>query len=238
VTAAAPESRRIGIVAAVAGEGAILRKALGAERGPTPLVAVSGMGAARAERAAEMLAERGAVGLASFGYAGALAEDLAQGTLIVADRIATLEGRNYPSDDGWAERLLAKLSGEPKARRGSLLCIHGVAAGPERKRAHRARSRALAVDMESVGVGAVAMRRGLPFLALRAIVDEAHHAVPLAARCAVDANGITRPWRIVLPLLRRPGDLPALMRLGRGARAADRALHEACRSAGPSLALF
>jgi hypothetical protein len=84
---------------------------------------------------------------------------------------------------------------------------------------------AVAVDMESFAIAEVAAAERVPFLAVRAIVDTAQDAVPEVALSA------TRPGqagldsaRVLAALARTPGQLPALIRLGRRYRTASRAL--------------
>jgi hypothetical protein len=106
---------------------------------------------------------------------------------------------------------------------GRLLGADAVAATPERKRELAAATGALAIDTESHHVAAVAARAGLPFMAVRVVIDAADDAVPVAALAAYGSDGEIRPLALTLALLGRPGDLPGLLRLGaRSRRALDR----------------
>jgi hopanoid-associated phosphorylase len=230
--------RPLGIVVAVDTEHAILRKAMASwPHSAVPSVAVSGMGQEAAGRAAERLAASGIRGLMSFGYAGAIRPGLRRGTLLIAEDVQDDQGTSFPCDAAWRQALRGALAGHADVTAGSFLSVGTVVSSPQEKARLAAGSRSPAVDMESAAVARVAGRHGLPFLTLRAIVDEAHHAVPKAASAAVDAQGRSRPWRIVLPLLRQPSQIKGLLMLARGARAADRSLAEACRLAGPGFGL-
>lgn len=229
--------RPIGIVVAVEAERAILRKVTRRWVGLIPHVAVSGMGQTAAARAAERLIANGVSGLMSFGYAGAICPSLRRGTVVIADEVETETGRRHTTDPVWRQHLAGVLDRQSGLRVGRFVSVQQVAASPDHKRRLAEHSRALAVDMESGAVAEVAKRHGLPFIAVRAIVDEAHHAVPRAVSGAVDEAGRTRPWRIAWPLLKRPAEIAAVFALARGAEAADRSLSDVCRAAGPRFGL-
>jgi hypothetical protein len=84
---------------------------------------------------------------------------------------------------------------------------------------------ALAVDMESGAVARAAARYALPFAVLRAVADVASEAIPRAA--AITPSGEPDIPRVLRGLLRRPWELPALIRLGRASAAAHAALRQA-----------
>lgn len=227
----------VGLIAAVDSEGAILRRIMRSWVGLVPHLEVSGMGQRAAERAAERLVARGVSGLLSFGYAGALRPGIRRGTVVVADVIETPDGIRHETDSYWRNELAQALAGRTDIQVGGFLSVHEVVSSPGHKRRLADRSSAVAVEMESGAVAKVAARHGLPFIAVRAIVDEAHHSVPAALAYAVDDRGRTQPWRMALPLLRRPGQLRALLQMARGADAANRALLAVCRLAGPGFRL-
>jgi hypothetical protein len=81
-----------------------------------------------------------------------------------------------------------------------------------------------AVDLESAAVARTAAAAGLPFAVLRAICDEAGRPLPRAAVVALDAEGKISIGRVLGALLRQPGDIFALMALGRDAARARTAL--------------
>jgi adenosylhomocysteine nucleosidase len=87
------------------------------------------------------------------------------------------------------------------------------------------------VDLESAQVARAAARAGVPWLALRAIVDEADVTLPPFAREARS--------NYVLPALRHalrgPGAALQLLRLARAARAATASLTAAVQSIGAAL---
>jgi hypothetical protein len=76
------------------------------------------------------------------------------------------------------------------------------------------RTGAVAVDMESHRIARVAAESGagLPALAIRAIGDPAGRALPALAATALGEDGRPRVGPVAAGLMRRPGDLAALLR--------------------------
>jgi hypothetical protein len=89
---------------------------------------------------------------------------------------------------------------------------------------------AAAVDMESVAVGEVAERHGLPFIAVRVIVDSATDVLPRAVAAAADNEGHLQIWRLIGALALAPNELAPLIRLARRYRAANRSLAAIART--------
>jgi adenosylhomocysteine nucleosidase len=73
---------------------------------------------------------------------------------------------------------------------------------------------AVAVDMESAGVAAVAARHGLPFIAVRVIADAAGDALPQAV-VAASREGQVRILPLLLGILKSPRQVAQLLRLAR-----------------------
>lgn len=175
---------------------------------------LAGMGPEAARSAASALVAAGAQALLSVGTAGALRQDLRAGDLLLPDTILW-QGREYPVDQHLAENFPVSF---PAAPRGALLTLAAPLATPAAKA--QAAAQALAVDMESGAIAALAQELGMPFLALRVIVDSADSRLPQAVLHGVDAFGRPRLPGFVWQLLRRPQDIPALLRLGRQMQAA------------------
>lgn len=189
-------------------------------------VRCSGGRIVRARELARQLLDEGAEGLISFGIAGGLAPALATGSLVVATSVVAGE-RRFDADAGWRERLCAAL---PGAVVGIVAGSPGVVATADAKAALHTRHGAIAVDMESGAVAEACVRAGKPFAVLRAIADPAGRGIPALAMLGLGPDGETRALAVAAGLLRSPGDLPALIRLGRDTRAALAALAEAARA--------
>ena len=212
------------MVAALAAEAAVLAGAR---------VLLSGMGPEAAAQAATRLADEGVAALMVFGVAGGLAPGLKPGDLVCPTEIIDEQSRRYAADASWRARLLGRLPQPP--RDGALLTVQAPLLSAADKAAACKRSGAIAVDMESAAVAAVAAAAGLPFLVLRAISDSANDAIPVALAGTVDRYGQPRLGRVLATLLRNPALIAELPRLSRGMNAALSSLRQAARAAGPAL---
>jgi hypothetical protein len=110
-------------------------------------------------------------------------------------------------------------------------------AHPEAKRTLYIQTGAMAVDMESHIVAGVAAAHGLPMAAIRVITDPAARALPAAALAAMGPNGATDIPAMLRSVLRRPREVPALLRTALDARAARATLLRGRQLLGPSLGL-
>jgi hypothetical protein len=83
--------------------------------------------------------------------------------------------------------------------------------------------------MESLAVADVAARHGLPFIAVRVIVDTASDQLPQSV-AAASTTGQVALGRLLGGLLRSPQDLPDLYRLAMRYRIAIRSLRAVART--------
>lgn len=192
-----------------------------------PAIFCSGGDVARAAFGIDRMLDDGVAALMSFGMAGGLDPALEPGDLLVAERIVAADGRSYNADAGWSALLVAP----PDEAPGCPSCRLAVLAGVDRpvvsavaKRQLRERTGAVAVDMESHVVAEAAARRGVPFIALRAIADPAGRAVPSAALAGLAPDGRTRPFAVLVRLALRPWQIPELARLAADSATALEAL--------------
>ena len=175
---------------------------------------------------------RGGRGIISFGVAGGLEPGLMPGECVVAAAVVT-DNASYATCAHWSRHLLDAL---PKARRGAILGVDKVVACPDLKRTLRKDTGATAVDMESHVAADVAAQHGLPFAAIRIIVDPAHRPLPPAALLPLRPDGTPHVAAILRSLARAPRQFGALMRVAFDARAARAALLRGRRLLGPRLA--
>jgi adenosylhomocysteine nucleosidase len=192
------------------------------------LISVSGIGAENAARAARALVAAGAGALLSFGVAGALDPQLACGTAVLPfevlrprNGLSTATPQRFATDLQWRECLLSALPPRPAVVSGALLSSTAPVASATLKQRLFRDSGAVAVDMESAAVAAVAADHGLPFLALRVILDTAQDSLPASLMRAFDPAAAHRSlW----PLLRAPSQWRSLLRLAAQYRIARRAM--------------
>lgn len=204
--------------------------------GALPPVACTGGSAARAEMGARRLLDAGCAALASFGTAGGLQPGLASGTLVLPSGIVG-DGKVLSVDAAWRARLGSALddAGLPHIA-GMLACSGTVLHSVAEKRALLSATGAAAVDMESLPAARIAAEAGVPFIAVRVVIDAADRALPYAASAAMGADGSVRIGRLLAALAARPQELGALCGLARASRRAFGVLRRVAALAGPSLA--
>lgn len=200
------------------------------------VVEVGGMGRVRAEAAAARLLNRGASELVSWGIAGGLDPSLEPGTVVVPEVVIDTGGGCLQTDEGWRNHLLTEIGHGVPTSTGPILHAEDVVTTPARKRQLHDRWHAVAVDMESAGVGRVAEDAGVPWLVVRAVADAADHELPRSVAKVSDGGGRLR-IAAVLELVFRPRLWPALIALGRANAAAGRSMRRVWTVAGPDLAL-
>jgi adenosylhomocysteine nucleosidase len=187
------------------------------------LVAVSGMGPKAARSAAERLIDAGATSLISWGLAGGLDPDLEAGAVCVPREVIAADGSRLCTTRSWQESLSSSVAAGRRVGSDALLTAeHALETPADKSAAHRATG-ACAVDMESSAVAQVAEAHGVPFIAVRVIVDTARDGIPQAVAGASRA-GKLRMGRLVLGLIRSPLEIASLLRLARRYRAALRSL--------------
>lgn len=196
------------------------------------LLSLSGMGASAAANGARALIHAGATALLSFGLAGGLDPLLRAGDVCMPREVLSQSIPSIPAAVPWRERLSAAIQTRIPGVRifdGSLLSHSSIVTSATAKAALYGSTQALAVDLESFAVAEVAAARGLPFLAVRVIVDCAVDELPPLIGRATDAYGQIQPAILIAGLLRSPRTLVALMRLGSRHRIASRVLGQIAR---------
>lgn len=175
----------------------------------------------------------GFAGVISFGVAGGLDPTLPPGTVIVATGVRA-GAESFRTDPFWSAALRRAL---PQAVPGLLAGADTAVTTVADKAALHGLHGALAVDMESHIAARAAQAHGLPFTALRVVVDPADRPVPPLAVAGMGADGSTDIGAIIIGLLKAPHHLPGLLRLGQDAAAARRALQAARRALGEEFGL-
>ncbi len=218
----------VGVVAALEAEARTLGPAVWRRDGLASLadgslLAVSGMGGTLAAIAAGNLVGAGASALMSFGLAGGLDPTLSAGTVVLPSEVISRGGGRFLTSTSWREQLCAAIEKQRPVAAGPLLTSLAAIGAVADKAAAFRETGAIAVDMESLSVAEVAAAHGLPFVAVRVIVDTAVDALPRAV-VAASRGGQVSIRRLVGGLAATPMDLIALIRLGQRYRAATRSL--------------
>jgi adenosylhomocysteine nucleosidase len=223
-----------GVVAALAAEARTLGPLVRREDGlwitaEGVLVAVSGVGSTAASEAARALVAAGASALVSWGMAGGLDPALAAGTVCLPRAVMSSAGDHFATDSPWCELTRAAIDGQRTVAQGTLLTHSRAIDRVDAKQTAYRETGAVAVDMESTAIAEVAAKRGLPFIAIRVIVDGAGDALPRSVVAASTA-GQVRMARLIGGLLRSPAEIVPLLRLAKRYRAAMQALQAVART--------
>ncbi len=223
----------LGVVAALESEARTLGTAVRRRDGLASLndgalLAVSGMGGALAAIAARSLADAGAARLLSFGMAGGLDPKLIAGTVVLPTEVISLSGTRFATSAQWREELSLAVAVARPPVGGALLSGATPVAAVADKAALFRETGAVAVDMESFGVAEVAAARGLPFMAVRVIVDTAGDVLPRAVVAASQAGQVNMR-QLLGSLALAPQELIAVIRLAQRYRAALRSLSSVAR---------
>ena len=220
------------------------RAALGMLGERQTILVQSGMGRSRSEAAIRsVLSAYDADVLISFGFAGALAEELKPGDLVLASEVHAI--RAYDEDEAHAEAIPVDLSLRTQAeailKRAGIACTTGnfvtemgPVTVPEEKETLHQRYDAVAVDMESAWIAQISAQEGVPFLALRAISDTIHEEI-LPFDQFMTSEGGWKKRRAVTFFLRHPSRVSVLLRLAAHTRWARRSLSEALGRLGDGL---
>ena len=233
----------VGIVAALPAELHSLLHATPAVGESRPVNArvraqAGGIGATAAHRAAASLVADGASALVSWGFAAGLDAALAPGTLVISRQLQPpvpgAPGAANAAAAAWAARLSTRLHGVVPLVNGTIACPDYVVRTAAEKRTLGA-SGAVAADMESAAVAAVAAGAGIPWVALRVLVDTVDVIVPRAVAAAIDSSGRFEMARFFGALIRHPMDLASLPALASAYRRAMRTLATVARYADEGL---
>jgi adenosylhomocysteine nucleosidase len=178
--------------------------------------------------------------LVSFGFAGGLEPQLARGTLVIG---TALVPENGPLALAVADQALtagflavAEAEGIP-VQRGAIVTTQHLVADTASKFALRAQCGASAVDMETAGIVEVAREGGLPWVAVRAIVDGAEDSLPPACLTVLRDDGYVAVGPLLRTLCRSPHLLRYFLRLAGDTATARRRLSQAFERWTDSLAV-
>ncbi len=196
----------------------------------------TGIGHARASRTAAHAMEQfpAAELVIATGVAGALAEHLRPGDLVLVDKIiADALGDQIPREIAIAREQLDSIAAALDAKhlrhvRGAMLTAGRVLPGAREKAAARAETGAIAVDMETAALAAEAARRGIPFVSLRTILDAVGDEI---VGPKIDESGRVRALATATGLMRNPGALFRIPRIMKNLAIATNALADALEAA-------
>ncbi len=223
-TAPPPAPADIGVVAALAIEVAPLLARMERVRryagprfsvvegecgGQLVAVVLTGTGRARAQRGAEVLLDgHRPRWIVSAGFGGALDPSLRRNDVVLAREVVNLEGRRFAID------LTVPPGSESEGlRTGRLLTVDEIVRTAAEKAELRRRFEADLVDMETSAVAALCGDRGIPFLSVRVVSDEAGIDLPPEILSILGRSGGLRLGATLGALWKRPSSVKDLLGL-------------------------
>ena len=225
----------LAILCPMASEAAGIRRAL-AGAGADVRLDIAGIGRRNIAAAVARAAAGGAHAIIIAGFGGALDPALRTGDLHIAGefRIADApDGRAIPADARLAVQLRAAAH-DADASAGPSVTVAALAQ-PEYKAALWQAGAGVTVNMEDYWAADAAADAGIPFAAIRVVLDTAGQALP--EYLAPDDAGGVRPARIAATLPMHPARAPELVRLARQSRLAQHRLADAVIGALGALTL-
>jgi adenosylhomocysteine nucleosidase len=174
-------------------------------------VVITGSGRKRALHGAQLLlAGHKPRWVISAGFGGALTTALARNDVVFAQEVSDEEGRSLAID----VTVHSDAGGPgPRLRSGKLLTVDHIVRSAAEKAELHARFGAHVVDMESVAVAALCAERGVRFMAIRVVSDDAQTNLPKEVVSILGRSGGYRVGAAVGAIWRRPGSLKDLWRL-------------------------
>lgn len=167
----------------------------------------AGVGCTRAAEGARLLIRRfSPQALVSFGFAGGLTPGLARGTLIIGTEVVCENASpTWAADRDLVQQFQAAADAEAlPVQQGRLVTSRHMVADPASKADLRGKSGACAVDMETIGIVKAAREAGLPWVAVRAIVDSATDTLPPALLTTLREDGHVATGRLIQLICRSP----------------------------------
>ncbi len=184
------------------------------------IVVRSGLGMENAFLASQWLIAEGVVALGASGVSGGLDPKLEPGDLVLADSVIQENGNRckqvWEGNSKFVEIVYTALiaKGIP-AYSGPIITTQKPVLSARNKQALFTKTKALAADMESAAVAAVANKAGLPFFALRTICDVAARTVPREIFDCLNQAGNVRMFHLFRMLLLKPPLVSDLLRTKR-----------------------
>lgn len=192
-----------------------LRRVQGPKGGEL-IAALCGVGRDRAVAGAGLLLDEGVGALIGVGISGGLSQELKAGDLVLASEVLDEGKVVYKTTGEGIDFALKTLTARGiNVRQGSIVSTSNALLTADAKHDIYEKTGALAVDMESAGLAAVAVKKGVPFFILRAICDDAGEALSPDLYACLSEGGGVRPGQLIGSCIRRPAMVAEMMRLRR-----------------------
>lgn len=177
------------------------------------LLTCSGAGPENAKKASELLIEKGAKRLISWGCAAALKANLNPGDLVLPKTLKTEKLETLSINSPWLSYTLEQLS--VLTPHTELLAeSHTIIAESVDKQTIHTKSGAIALDMESIAIAQTAKQYNYPALVIRSIADPVSMSLPKAVSHSINEQGDVILPKLLWFLFTHPNELPGLIKLG------------------------
>ncbi len=201
--------------------------------GPATRAAIVGIGAHAAPALQLLIDEQQPAVVLSLGFAGALEPMAGTADVVLCSSVRTMDGRSLDLDTESLAPALRRAGIEPAV--GALLTVERpLLLHPDKWRA-RADSGAAVVDMEGFALAEAAREAGVPFLAMRVILDEFGEDLPNFVGTIVEDGGRHEWAHSAAALARNPLLARGMLRLAGQARQAGAAMRRVVDAAVPTL---
>jgi len=177
------------------------------------LLALSGAGPENAAKAGQLLINKGAGRLISWGCAAALDADLKPGDLVLANQLLSAEKHVFSIESPWLQQITEQLTALTPIT-GTLAESHTIVAKSTAKQTIYQQSGAIALDMESIAIVKTAQKNDCPAVVIHCIADPVNMSLPKAVSYALNNAGDIVLPKLLWFLLTHPGELPGLIKLG------------------------
>lgn len=216
---------KLGIVIAMPNEAKCFRK------GKLPLqeviqinertnIYICGIGKEFASDGTKELIFSGVTHLLSWGFAGGLNKAFNSGDIILASSVHNGETDIHISSDWLSEQIPKEISNDWK--QGRLLSNMHMLSSPEEKQLWQKKTDSSVVDMESYAVKELALENGLPFAAIRFVIDTANMSLPKVVIEHTDNFGKPNIFKLIAACVSKPKTIKELIQLGFAANKAQK----------------
>lgn len=141
------------------------------------------------------------------------------GTLLAAETVTAEDGSRFPT----ALHPDAPLQKATFAETSRILCTMAE------KTALAAQTQAQVAEMEGAAMARVFAKTGIPFVMVKSVLDTLEMELPLWMDGAVGPDGKIPPAILMKQLVRRPGDIPKLIKVGQCYGKALKSLRQAAQ---------
>ncbi|MEN8133706.1 MAG: hypothetical protein ABFS45_26835 [Pseudomonadota bacterium] len=196
------------------------------------VITLTGMGREQARQGASRLIAEGADALLSWGTAAALDESLRPGDIVLPRTVRSTEGKIFPVNQDWHQRLSRYIGNKFEIRTGALAETSAVLTDIAQKRSVAVSQAAIAADMETAAIAEISQRAGVLWIAVRSISDTVTMRVPQRLVKAVNEVGLMSLPHIFTEVILHPQDWLTVVRLAQGMHSAQVSLKQLFRFTG------